>query len=356
MSRMTLRAKRLKEICKVIGSAVSGRPSNPVLGCVRFGEGKITSTCVEMQIDIEVDGLTGEPFAVPFSRLQSIATACDADSEVTIDSSGKIACGAGRWKLPTVSVAEFPLMQPPSLRPAFRVPADQFARAAKQVLAAKIGGGGGLMSSLHCDVTDGVVTLVCTDGKRLYLHELEIDQAVDDVTLNIPPKAATTLVNIATASDESVQVEHGSSLVVASCGGCTITSSQMAGSFPKWRKVIPERDNGTQLVATRDLMESVTLARIVTSESSRAVCMKFADGRLEVSGQSSEYGQGVAGCDLVEPGPQASVCLDPGFVVDWLGGVDPAEIVEVDVVDNNAAVLLRCEDSKAVIMPLSEAA
>jgi hypothetical protein len=48
------------------------------------------------------------------------------------------------------------------------------------------------------------------------------------------------------------------------------------------------------------------------------------------------------------------VALDPGFVVEFLRGVDEAEPVEVEAVDAQSAVVLRCGDCTGVIMPLAK--
>ena len=47
--------------------------------------------------------------------------------------------------------------------------------------------------------------------------------------------------------------------------------------------------------------------------------------------------------------------LDPAFVVEWLNGIggDADPNVEVEVVDGQSAVIMRCGDNTGVIMPLA---
>ena len=60
-------------------------------------------------------------------------------------------------------------------------------------------------------------------------------------------------------------------------------------------------------------------------------------------------------CEIVDAGDKATVKLDPAFVVEWLNGIagDADPNVEVEAVDAESAVILRCGDNTGVIMPLA---
>jgi len=55
-------------------------------------------------------------------------------------------------------------------------------------------------------------------------------------------------------------------------------------------------------------------------------------------------------------GQAASVKLDPQFVVDFLNGIalDAEPEIEVEALDGDSAVVLRCGDHTGVIMPLAK--
>jgi hypothetical protein len=93
----------------------------------------------------------------------------------------------------------------------------------------------------------------------------------------------------------------------------------------------------------------------VTSDESKGVQFVFSDGGIWLHGQSAEKGESSVTCDVVEAGDKATVKLDPLFVQQWLGGIDSeAEPeVEVEAVDAQSAVILRCGDNTGVIMPLA---
>jgi hypothetical protein len=77
-----------------------------------------------------------------------------------------------------------------------------------------------------------------------------------------------------------------------------------------------------------------------------------ADG-IHLTARSSEAGESSVTCPHLEFGQAATVNLDPRYVVDFLRNVDDGEPVEIEAVDAQSAVVLRCGDATGVIMPLA---
>jgi DNA polymerase III subunit beta len=153
-----------------------------------------------------------------------------------------------------------------------------------------------------------------------------------------------------------VQLEATKNEIVATVGGTTVTARLMDGRFPKWRDVLPERDAKATTVNREDLFAATRAAAICSSEESKGVTFAFTADGVWLQGRSAEKGESSVTCDVVEAGDKASVKLDPAFVVEWLGGIsgDAEPTVDVEVVDAQSAVILRCGDNTGVIMPLAE--
>jgi hypothetical protein len=77
-----------------------------------------------------------------------------------------------------------------------------------------------------------------------------------------------------------------------------------------------------------------------------------ADG-IHLTARSSEAGESSVTCPHLEFGQAATVSLDPHFVCDFLRACDDGEPVEIEAVDAQSAVVLRCGDYHGVIMPLA---
>jgi DNA polymerase-3 subunit beta len=219
--------------------------------------------------------------------------------------------------------------------------------------ACDVGGSGRLALGAVCvEMKDGVLTLVGTDGRRMCVSECEIDQATEDSQTLVPRKAIDAMVAAARhAGDEGVQIERSSTQVVATFGGTTITARQMAGSYAKWREIGKERvDEPTEANAGM-LLALCGSAAICTSETSRGV--ELTTGKtVRMRSVSSENGEAVCECDCVSAGAAVNTKIDPSYAAEWLRSLELAETVAMHVKDAESALVLVCEDTYTVIMPL----
>jgi DNA polymerase III subunit beta len=206
---LTIPRETLLHAVAAAGRAVVGAKSpKPILRNVRIGDGLVTGTDLELRIDVAIAEHC-EAFLVPAERLLAILRSSSAD-EVTL-TAGKtsvtVRCGLGSWTLPTEDPLEYPVWEPADLAAVARLPADQFARAAKATIYAtdnessRFALGGVLL-----EVKGGDPTFVATDGRRLSLVETETDQAVDDRLVIVPSRVMVAAAGMATG-DGSVQIE-----------------------------------------------------------------------------------------------------------------------------------------------------
>ena len=157
-----------------VAKAVPSRAAKPVLHNVRIGDGLVSGTDLELRIDATI-GEHCEPFLVPYDRLSQIVRAASGDT-VKFTCKGDtvtVKCGGGSWTLPTESVDEFPLWEPANLTAVCRLPADQFARAAKATTyATDVESSRYALGAVLLEVKGGDPTWVATDGRRLACQRL----------------------------------------------------------------------------------------------------------------------------------------------------------------------------------------
>ncbi len=244
-----------------VNHAGLGRSPKPVLQNVRIGDGLITGTDLEVRIDRAISEQC-EPFLVPHARLLAIVKAATGD-EVTLTAKGAtvtVKCGGGKWELPTEDVLEYPTWEPGELQAVCRLPADQFARAAKATTYATDSESSRYaLGAVLIEVTGGNPTWVATDGRRLACVETETDQAVDDRQTLVPRRVLDIVAGMATG-DGSVQVEANAKDVVFTLDGTTVTGRLVEGRFPRWRDVVGEPDGQATVLEVAELLASVRAA------------------------------------------------------------------------------------------------
>ena len=355
-----LPATELRKALEAIGPAVHSSAAKPVHRHCCLTPGLIAADNGELCIEVDLFGYPSTPsfmLIMPYDRLRLIVASVAPDCTVMLDphhTGVLITAGRGSWTLPTLPSSEWPMLADPKLSPVCRLPADQFARMAMNVRHAcdTVGQGRLALGAVCVEMKDGVLTLVGTDGRRMCVSACEIDQATEDSQTLVPRKAIDAMVAAARhAGDDGVQLERSATQVVATFGGTTITARQMSGSYAKWREIGKERVEEPTEANAGMLLALCGSAAICTSETSRGV--ELSTGKtVRMRSVSSENGEAVCECDCVSAGATVNTKIDPSYAAEWLRSLELAETVAMHVKDAESALVLVCEDTYTVIMPL----
>jgi DNA polymerase-3 subunit beta len=360
---ISLSVSELKAALAAVASAVPARSPRPVLQNVLLSGGVLSGSDGDIRIDVTLETAPpGINVLLPKERFSAIVANATGE-EINLVPNGTtciVRAGHGEWTLPTEDPAEYPAWNVASLRALPRVPTDLFVRAIRgTVFATDNESSRYALGAVLVDVVrGGNITFVATDGRRLASFAVDLDgQDLDNSETLVPARAMAIASRVAgNAGDEAVQLEASANELVATIGGTTITARLVEGRFPDWRKTIPERDAKATTVDRAALAAATRAAAIVTSEQSKGVQYTFGNTGIWLHGQSAECGESSVTCDVVEAGDSCSVKLDPSFVTEWLAGIsgDAEPEVEVEAVDEQSAVILRCGDHTGLIMPLAK--
>lgn len=354
----------LRAAFSAVKDVVPTRSPRPVLGNVLIGsDGTLSATDLEIRVTYPLPGATGPAVLLPHARMLQILKPCGESAEVSLQVDGsvcRVACAGGRWLLPTEAVSEFPDAHEGIGRPISRLPTDQFTSMMGNIKFATDAKAGrpaytGVLIEFTNDTDSeyGRLTFVASDGRRICWSQCEVDQDLDESKTLVPRRAVDIICKLCGGRD-AIQLETGGTELIANIDGVVVQARLVAGDFPAWRKVLPERDVTPSVAGVSTLLHACQMAAICTSESSRGTLMTFTEKGLKLAGKSSEYGESSASCELVEVGQQCELEINPGFAIEWLESLDRAAMVDIEAESGTTALLLRCDDAFTVIMPLSK--
>lgn len=353
-----LSTSELRTALSCVAPAVPSRSPKPILQNVLLADGMLTATDLDLTIMTPLM-VESDPFLLPFARLQAILGTANA-SEVTLTPDGgscTITAGGGTWRLPTEDVNEFPAPPAsiPGAKPIGRLPCDQFRALVASVRFATDNESSRYALGAVCvEFSDGELSFVGTDGRRMAVASCEIDQELDATQTLVPRRVIDVLYRLA-SGDDAIQLEQTPTQVIATIGETVVVARQIEGRYPKWRDVEPTRPHvQSSLVQVGPLLHACEMAAICESEASRGITWTFTGERLEMAARSSEYGESSSSCDLVQAGTACSVKIDPAFAVEWLRTLDPAETVEVEAENEQSAVVFRADKLRNVVMPMAK--
>jgi DNA polymerase-3 subunit beta len=363
---MKLSASRealLKPLQAVIG-VVERRQTMPILANVllvaKDGQVAVTGTDLEVElvatVDVEVEG-AGE-ITVPGRKLLDICRALPESAEVAISVSGEklnVKSGRSRFSLMTLPAAEFPRVGD--------IEAGQTLSVSQATLAK-------LLDKTHFSMAQQDVRYylngllletgqkwlraVATDGHRLALCEVELDeQKMPEQQVIVPRKGVLELQRLIGGEGE-LQIELGSNHVRIQLEHIRYTSKLIDGRFPEYERVIPQ-DTDNQLTADREAFRgALQRTAILSNEKYRGIRLIIKKGGLLLQAHNPEQEEAEEEVEISYAGDDIEIGFNVNYLLDAFGAIESDEIV-LAVVDGNSSCLLRDpgnDECKYVVMPM----
>lgn len=327
----------LRNVIRKLTPAFEGKlAANPSGRNIKFESGQASlsgrGTTITVKCSIK------ESFLVPFENLSRIVVLCDQASTLKMKTSGtdggvKVADGKHQWLL--VCDTEWHDQNPKTKdreNALFRIACDEFVRGIRSTAFAKGKASDPTGSFLHdvlFEVEDGVVSFVCTDGRRIALFETEVDQAVDDARVSIPARVVEKIAAIAARDEDSaIQFCYTDRQCIVELSGCTIRFARPTAKFRDWRKILHEEPK-EYCVEAGEFAKALDRASVCCDDETRGVELAVQDGTISIKANGA--GSSSARVKLHHSGSDCSATLNPGFLTQWLDSLDSCEPVSFDL-------------------------
>jgi DNA polymerase-3 subunit beta len=180
--------------------------------------------------------------------------------------------------------------------------------------------------------TDGNAGMPVVPVKAMKLLDRILDDPEERVTIVIPD-----------ANCAFVRTERA-----------TVYTRLVEGRFPRYQDVFP-RERGTRIpFEAGTLLAAVEQAAIATSEESRGLDFRFADGLLKIEARAADVGNADVELPVAFEGPPLTVTFDGRYLADMLKVLDESTALDLYLIDGKNAVVFETADGlRTVIMPLT---
>jgi len=353
----------LKPLQAVIG-VVERRQTMPILANVllvaKDGQVAVTGTDLEVElvatVDVEVEG-AGE-ITVPGRKLLDICRALPESAEVSISVSGdklNVKSGRSRFSLMTLPAAEFPRVGDINAGQTLSVSQATLAKLldkthfsmAQQDVRYYLNG-------LLLETGQKWLRAVATDGHRLALCEVELDeQKMPEQQVIVPRKGVLELQRLI-GSEGELEIELGSNHIRIQLEHIRYTSKLIDGRFPEYERVIPQ-DTDNQLTADREAFRgALQRTAILSNEKYRGIRLIIKKSGLLLQAHNPEQEEAEEEVEISYSGDDIEIGFNVNYLLDAFGAIESDEIV-LAVVDGNSSCLLRDpgnDECKYVVMPM----
>jgi DNA polymerase-3 subunit beta len=288
----------------------------------------------EVAVRAPVAATVAEPgrALVPGRLLADIVRSLPATTvQVTVDGERLVLdCASVRFTVPLMDPADYPEL-PRFPAPIGEVDTLGFAAAVGQVApAAGRDETVPVLTTIRLEISGRGLTLAATDRYRLAVRGIPWQPTVEDpwALAHVPAKALAEVARTPTPASRIVvgldlADPSGARLGLAAAGRQTIVRL-IDGTFPNYRKLLPESAAHTATAHTAALAAAVRRVAVVAT---RTAPLRFTFTRDQVVAEAGDGGGAQASETIpVEySGPELSVLFNPAYLLDGLGAVEDDE-------------------------------
>ncbi len=199
-----------------------------------------------------------------------------------------------------------------------------------------------------------MLRLVTTDGHRLALSEINLEQSSETKTCIVPRKAVIELNKLCDHCEDQVELFLGERQIRVKAGSNVLVSKLIDARFPVYQDVIPV-NNPCKVVVERSSFDQVLRrSMIVANEFTHDIRLVFSEKGIDVSAHNTEQEEAEEHISAEYNGQEVAVGFNGKYLRDTLSALRTAS-VSIDLKDELSPILISGEgeqQSRYVIMPM----
>lgn len=321
----------------------------------------VTATDLEVGLRSSTEALVEEAGSVTVSaaKLFSMIKELDPDRDVTIESGNGfvlIRSGRSRFRLASLAADSYPGITEESCESSIVVSGSTLAdMIGSTAFAMSTDETRKYLTGTLFEVDDeGMLRLVTTDGHRLAVSEVRLQQGASARKCIVPKKAVSEIRKLSEESPEQIELFLGERQIRINSGGNVLVSKLIDARFPVYQEVIPVNHPARAIVSRSALDQVLRRSMIVANEYTHDVRLSFSADGIDISAHNTEQEEAEEHITADFNGQETAIGFNGRYVRDTLGAIR-SEAVRIELKDELSPVLICGDDeenSRYVIMPM----
>jgi DNA polymerase-3 subunit beta len=313
--KLKARRKDIAEAFHVVGHAVSGRSTLPILSNVllevRNEQLRLLASDLEMWLEcaLDVDASDAGAITVPARILGELLDRfTDEDVVMTLaDEAGPLTVTSGK--------AQYELQC---------LPAQEFPAAPQVVDGTEVKMPQQDLRSLIRSVTFAA----STDETRAVLTGGVEASVKGETTPAVVPVRALNEVARALTGEGDVLISIGEGQIRFDAGQVCVVSRLVEGQFPDYKRFVNEQPQQRMQLDREELLVAIRRAAVLARAEANKVVLKTQDGVLSVRAESADVGRGSEQVPVTLEGGEVEIAFNAEYLIDVLAVLD-CEKVEI---------------------------
>jgi DNA polymerase-3 subunit beta len=209
-----------------------------------------------------------------------------------------------------------------------RFPKDAFRRAVSRVIfAAAQEEIRPILTGIHAELQDHLLTLAAADGYRLAVYNLPLSIEVDPpLEVTIPAKALSELSHLISGEELTMVVNPQHNQALFRFQEVEMVSLLLSGAFPNFRQLIPSEYTTRVEIATSDLLSGVKTASVFAGDG-RVIRFDISPGKVVISARSEEAGEEAGEIEAHVEGKEAHIAFNGRYLMDFISSFREEKVV-----------------------------
>jgi DNA polymerase-3 subunit beta len=184
-----------------------------------------------------------------------------------------------------------------------------------------------VLTGVYFNTFNGNLYLAATDGYRLS-EKLFLENIKDEISIVVPVVSLQEVVRSLTDENEEIEILLDENQIKFRLNEIEITSKTIGGSFPNYRRLIPEKTEINLKINTDELKRVAKLAGLFARESGDSIIIESIknDGVLSIRSVASELGENNSNIKT-KVSADSKITLNSKFLIDAIGCMSEDEIV-----------------------------
>ena len=344
-------AKLLTAALRNLLPVIERRNTIPILSCVLFDGRTIRGTDLDMELTLSVPATSAKgQIAIDHRSLLNLAGHIPADDTVRIEGGKEgatVTFSFGRYDLPSLPAADYPEMLADNA-----TPTEVDGEALKKALIF-------VSPFISTEETRYYLNGIClddnvavaTDGHRLGCHPAGADFTKFDRPI-IPRKAVRLLTGLPSIKSLAFGSEPR---LVAGLDGARLVTKLIDGTFPDWRRVVPEfLDEASKVTLDRRQLIAAARRALVARGPSAMPCgtLAWGEGRAALVANNPDRGTAREYLDKAIATGEGHSAFNLRYMIDLLSAFRDDEVTAMFGDPNSPVMVSSGGEAFTVIMPM----
>ena len=213
----------------------------------------------------------------------------------------------------------------------------------------------GLYFNINREDKLNVVTLVGTDGHRLAKFSYNLETDIDEISgVIIPKKTIYELSKLLSEIDDDVEILISSNKIIFFIGNIVFISKLIDGSFPDYKRVIPQNNNNILKINREILLSAVDRVSTIANDKSPVIKFKLLKNILNLNTVNNESSTASEDLKINYDGEEVEIGFNSKYIMDIVNNLEDEEI-SINLKDNTSPIIA-LENSNTnlvyVLMPM----